>query len=51
MKTNLMTPVGTGGGPSPDLGPDLEIGNVRGIREDIGEELSVGGTIERGIGT
>ena len=45
-----MTPVGIGDGPSPDLGPDLEIGNVRGIREGIGEELAVGRTIEKGIG-
>lgn len=50
MKTNPMTPVGTGDGPSPDLGPDPETGNVRGIREGIEEELVVGRTIERGIG-
>ena len=47
---NHTSPVGTGGGPGPDLGLDPGTGNVRGIKEDIGEELVVGKTIEIGIG-
>lgn len=50
MKTNHMRPVGTDDGPGLDLGPDPEIGNARGIREDIGGELVVGKMIERGSG-
>ena len=50
MKRNLTTPVGTDGDPSLDPGPDPGIGNVRGIRGGIEEDLEVGRTNERGIG-
>ena len=47
---NHTSPVGTGDGPGPDLGLDPGIGNARGIKEDIEEELVVGKMIEIGIG-
>jgi len=50
MKTNRRSPVGTDGGPGPDLGPNLGIGNARGIKEGTGEGLAVGKMIERGNG-
>jgi len=50
MKTNLMTRVGIGDGPNPGPDPDPEIGNVRGTRGGIGEELVAETTNERGIG-
>lgn len=50
MKTKHTTLVGLGDDPGLNLGPDLGIGSVRGIKEDTGEELEVGRTIEGEIG-
>jgi hypothetical protein len=48
---NHTTLVGLGDGPGLNLGPDLGIGNARGIKEGTGEDLEVGRTIVGEVGT